>query len=752
MSLLEMGANVETSGYPSRFNSTRNFIFGTEGNTWTSSNGKGKLINDCHHHYSLSVPSPTHILGYDKEIVKQTILKHEAMFKDQIHELHRLYQKQRELVDELRRNELYKHNNLSVEISWSGALPHVSSENAPKECFSPKLALAAAESSVLVAKSTLLQEKIRQLCPVPSPGASLVQGLLKDSKPSNCNYKKVGNKILDLELPADEYLNCEEGDSVEDERVSRVAEVSAYTSNDKHGGDFDSFAKVIDTDNIFSRSEALKKMPEHVDDLLGLRSSAPTNLGPWSKENNSVGETSVGTQVPTMDGLLLGPRSAQLVSEGVEDPNNTNNKDNKFQNSRQGLPWLLEKPVPKRQLNGDDSKISTQQEPVILKHHLGGIHGIEIKKVGGSGLCKDNILVFPVNGKPHTPFDLSSSHAFPSDICQIQSDNQKIEEIGRDCVLAVNSSCNLPDLAGQMPEGDNQNENEKKHNCLTRIIDLNSCFNEDADIPVDVHVQAPESPQQNNGELDEKQLEMPTQLAGQEDRQLQEQEVRIAAENLVSISAFVVPNDPQMTDFPLPESLMDSPLHWFAKIVSSIKELLENEVNVDCSVKTSDDLEDFQPAGFDYFEAMTLKLTETENPDCCCNNKITDQNKKEGGSSPSQQRKGPATKRGRRRREFQSEILPSLTALSRCEVTEDIQIIGGLMEASGTHLETVSLRNAGRGRKRSRASASSKVADSLLRIEKRGLLVNWEKTCKKRRGQRYPPISKAVIRSFSQVK
>ncbi|XP_028763536.1 uncharacterized protein LOC114721831 isoform X2 [Neltuma alba] len=764
MALLEMGANVQTNGCPSRFYSARNFIFGTEGNNWTSSNGKGKLINDCHHHYSLSVPSPTHILGYDKELVKQTILKHEAMFKDQIHELHRLYRKQRELMDELRRNELYKHNNLRIEISWSGALSHVSSENAPKGCCSPKLALAAGESSVLVAESTLLplgsvQEKIRQLCIDPGPGVSLVGGLLKDPKPSNCNYKKVGKKILDLELPADEYIDCEEGDSVEDERVSRVAEVSVYTSN------------VVDADKIFSQCEALNKKPEHVNDLPGFRSSDQINLGTWSKEKNSVDKIPLGTQGPSRDGLVPGPSSAQPVSEGVEDPKNTNlnvtpavcsetmafqsiwvnDKQNKFQDSRQGLPWLLEKPVPKRQLDGEDSKISTQQEPVILKHYLGGIHGFEIKKVGGSDLCKDKILVIPVNGKPCTPFDLPSSHASPSNICQIQSDNQKIEEIGRDCVLSVNSSCNLPDLGGQMPGGDKKNEHDKKRNCLTRIIDLNSCLNEDVDIPVDDHFQAPQSLQQNSecsparGESDEKQLEMPYQFSGQEDPQGQEHEVRIAAEALVSISAFVVPNDPQMTDFRPSESSRDGPLHWFAKIVSSIKDHPKNEAKVDCNGKTADDLEEFLPAGIDYFEAMTLKLTEAENLDCCCN-KITDQNGKEGGSSLSHPRKGQATKRGRRQRNFRSEILPSVAALSRCEVTEDLQIIEGLMDAAGTHLETVSLRSAGRGRKRSRTLAS-KVSDSLLkhltddtdlRIEKRGLLVSWERTCKKRRGHRYP--------------
>ncbi|XP_011098690.2 uncharacterized protein LOC105177292 isoform X2 [Sesamum indicum] len=47
-------------------------------------------------------------LGYDSERVRQTILEHESIFRNQIQELHRLYARQQELMNEIKRRELNK--------------------------------------------------------------------------------------------------------------------------------------------------------------------------------------------------------------------------------------------------------------------------------------------------------------------------------------------------------------------------------------------------------------------------------------------------------------------------------------------------------------------------------------------------------------------------------------------------------------------------------------------------------------------
>ena len=82
-----MGANMQCNGHFPGYYSTRDLIFGAEGTSWTSSNGNSELKNDCYQIGSLPLSSSCHLLAYDKELLKQTILKHETIFRDQVCEL-----------------------------------------------------------------------------------------------------------------------------------------------------------------------------------------------------------------------------------------------------------------------------------------------------------------------------------------------------------------------------------------------------------------------------------------------------------------------------------------------------------------------------------------------------------------------------------------------------------------------------------------------------------------------------------------
>lgn len=61
-------------------------------------------------------------IGYNKEKVRQTILKHESVFREQLQELHRLYRRQRELMNELGRRESHK-SLLPAETTKPSLLP-----------------------------------------------------------------------------------------------------------------------------------------------------------------------------------------------------------------------------------------------------------------------------------------------------------------------------------------------------------------------------------------------------------------------------------------------------------------------------------------------------------------------------------------------------------------------------------------------------------------------------------------------------
>ncbi|KAM1786497.1 hypothetical protein ACFX12_039274 [Malus domestica] len=264
------------------------------------------------------------------------------------------------------------------------------------------------------------------------------------------------------------------------------------------------------------------------------------------------------------------------------------------------------------------------------------------------------------------------------------------------------------------------------------------------------------------GESDQNQVETPFRLSGQEDPgnnvcplpilEFDENQVdSTAAESLVSISSSKLHTCiVSTTDKPLETSCAS--LCWFAGIASSVVGGQENEGRVVIS-------EELLPDGMDYFEVMSLNLTETKVEECCCC-RSNCHNKEETSTTllPGQPRKG-RKRRGRQQKDFQSEILPNLASLSRHEVTEDLQTIEKLIGSSG---KTRSFRCAAklglaRGRRRSSISPSTvteNTLESLLKQiggtsqfgkEERRSLICWGEVTRRRRGQRYPVSKPRLI-------
>ncbi|KAL2340720.1 hypothetical protein Fmac_008660 [Flemingia macrophylla] len=466
-------------------------------------------------------------------------------------------------------------------------------------------------------------------------------------------------------------------------------------------------------------------------------SSAGHELGKYAKDSEYVGTTK--------------NINLNIMSAGYSDPSATTFQsiritceEKNLQDSR--LPWHKAKPVPY-----EETQTSNHFDFSLLNHKSGCIHSdLKFNKVEKCDLGRDKILAFDLNGKPQT------SRVFRS-----LTKNHWTEEITK--ILTRNSPCDSdPDMGEQVPASEQSLKN-KKH--LASVLDLNSCTNEDENTRIDNDLQAPVSPENKEcspprGESDENQLEMPLQLLAeqeQEDPAAQEVQARTAAEALFSISAAA----DNVTTWPSSEPFVSSALHWFSGIVSTIVDHhSESGVKEDfsCTIK---DLEDFLPADFDYFEFMSLNLTDTKDLDYCY--KSSDRNEQEGGSTfPTQPRKC-RTNRRRRGNNFQSEILPSLASLSRYEVTKDLQTIGGLVEAAKTHSAIGCPRSAGRnvlarGKRRSCASASN-ITHLLLNLKqlninteigigKRGF-ISWGKICRKQRGKRFPSSKPHFI--FSQV-
>ncbi|KAG9439725.1 hypothetical protein H6P81_019890 [Aristolochia fimbriata] len=249
-----------------------------------------------------------------------------------------------------------------------------------------------------------------------------------------------------------------------------------------------------------------------------------------------------------------------------------------------------------------------------------------------------------------------------------------------------------------------------------------------------------------------------------EDQDSEETLARTAAEAILSISS-VVNFCSEYGSNCVTSSVIDS-LGWFADIVSSKAIDLEGTVNaskrrIDADQGVSCDEDS------DYFESMTLKLTETNLSEYCVKSWIRETPKEEETTrTPLLTRPRKGHRRGRQRRDFQRDILPGLSSLSRHEVTEDLQTIGGLMRASGCSWQMgLARRNSrngwnspGRGRRRQRVSnavvpapapeptAAPPRQPTNSEVEAEGIsLQGWGKTTRRARRQRYPTGNVAAL-------
>ncbi|XP_022738422.1 uncharacterized protein LOC111291102 isoform X2 [Durio zibethinus] len=301
------------------------------------------------------------------------------------------------------------------------------------------------------------------------------------------------------------------------------------------------------------------------------------------------------------------------------------------------------------------------------------------------------------------------------------------------------------------------------------VIDLNSCLsmNESLLMPshsIEIDLEPPASPENKDcspprGESDENQLETPLLSSGQDNGDLQETLVWNAVEAIISISSSEIQTCLERTSCE-PFKASNS-LYWFARVASSVVDDPGSEFGVNIGVKDCGDHEEYPSDGIDYFEAMTLNLTEIKVEESWCKSNGQKEEEPNAIFLTNQPKRG-RTRRGRQqRKDFRSEILPSLASLSRYEVTEDLQMIGGLMEAAGAQWQSGSSGIASRsgytkGRRRSNPRASNVMESTMNMLLKQqsgtsevGIqqrrLIEWGKITRRPRGPRCPSSNPRLI-------
>lgn len=340
-----------------------------------------------------------------------------------------------------------------------------------------------------------------------------------------------------------------------------------------------------------------------------------------------------------------------------------------------------------------------QSDPSALEHH----HMKTTKEVGETRHVR-KILGVPILDIPVASRNESSSLVSASASANLCSSPER-ETIRheRSMVIDINVACDLSMVEPEEPAAVEQIVTEKVMETKTINIrnhfDLNSCITEDEE-PVsaesnkanvktilDIDLEAPvvmDIEQDNFPGEEDKQREASSQLPDHKPERTQEELLRTAAEAIVAISSSAHCTSIEETHSAPSGDPLES-LRWFVDVVSSCAAELDSTTAKEIPCKNNIMAAHSAFKEIDYFEAMTLQLTETKEEDYMPKPFVPEvQTVEDAGASSltNRPRRGNA-RRGRQRRDFQRDILPGLASLSRHEVTEDIQIFGGLMRATG---------------------------------------------------------------------
>nr|GMD90704.1 uncharacterized protein LOC109162048 [Ipomoea batatas] len=479
---------------------------------------------------------------------------------------------------------------------------------------------------------------------------------------------------------------------------------------------------------------------------------------------------------------------------GKEDEELVDNKD-KLGDSASILCWLKDKPVCKntgRIPNSDFGFTQSSPNPPFCqsnnsKHANEAFsqsitfseRTMEAKEVGETP-CAKKILGVPILEIPFASKHESSSRISTSATICSSAEGELLRN-EKKCMIDINVACDLSiDESDEMavPEPlftgkglDSEPAGMRNH------FDLNSCITEEDDALgpsvasdnvktraiLDIDLEAPvvlDSEEDNPPTQENNQHETSLQLPEHKTKKADDEVTWIAAETIVAMSSGQCNPTENTRENPSEDPFAET-LLWFVDVVSSFAD--ELKLNSGKEIRGKGGVlneQHFSYEGIDYFEAMTLQLTETKEEEYMPKPFIPEaQNMEDAGEhlAPTRTRRGQA-RRGRQRRDFQRDILPSLTSLSRHEVSEDFQTFGRLMspQACGFTRRNGTRSLGARGRRRimvvetEPAVVSNPVTTSLLQqLNKGGLedksLTGWGKRTRRPRRQRCPPAANPPI-------
>lgn len=340
------------------------------------------------------------------------------------------------------------------------------------------------------------------------------------------------------------------------------------------------------------------------------------------------------------------------------------------------------------------------------------------------------------------------------------ADTESGTQIAADAVVEKGTDSNVPSFKNQFDLNSCVSEEEALSTPIVPIHNAKTTTDIDLEVPAFLEIDQEILPPMEE-ESAEKQSEKPVESLDHRAEDSLGELVKIAAEAIVAISSTSDQSQLGDTTHIGQTETLPNPFHWFVDVAFACLDELQNKSSKVSMGRKNGDGTNFSSHRMDYFEIMTLRLTEIDveeeyppKPQIQDDSKVEEM---ETTSVRNRPRKGQG-RRGRQRRDFQRDILPGLASLSRHEVTEDLQTFGGMMRAMGHSWQSSSARRTANrnvcnrgGKLRSVGSSIPTIMPSTVCVplvqqlsnievglEDRSL-TGWGKTTRRPRRPRCPP-------------
>ncbi|KAK4851808.1 hypothetical protein QYF36_018596 [Acer negundo] len=755
-----MGAEVQSKMYMPGYYSLRD---------------QQKNIFGEYHDFFLTRPAIDVNEGNDKEHLRETILNHECVFKHQLHELHRVYKIQRDMMNEVRSKELRKHMIQSSETLESGCkrlqrrlfdleLPADTYINDEEEGLGVS-GLSKADNYLHSRNHEVTRDTVGNLSTRTGVNCSCYSDL-----PCLNSYMKIANGLNNLNEP----INIEESSVLGNIFCSKEEMERRVLSLNSHSG-FQCFANQF-CDGGVSRNNMNLETERRQKGWLAYNAEAAFYTGQTGSNGRSslcasfspedlpktFKPRQVESHVKKIFGVEICERSPGASFEAscslVQHPFSTPNSELSASISHKNLYSALSLNISSVQGNPSFSSFAQSNKLINSnssikadlclgsqlesKESSNGFNGISDSSSASEQFAQASALgpkrhqTEPQGGLPscngnsseerqglnslHNLFDKTemirkrSFQSFVHDsLCALDAE---VGECSSNRKILGFSISEKPFISKDSAAVDTKVQyalllDSEQHKAGKRVS-----RNHHIDLNLCF---VEEKAQSSNLEIDLEAAVVVEEMditPGAE--VVQDDESRKLHEELIKVAAEAL--------VAISSSCPSEPLHWFAELISSYKGNVENESG---------------DHGMDYLEFMTLNLTETKVEEYHYDPQPQVLESPKNGYTllTRRQRRGQA-RRGRQRKNFQRDVLTTVASLSKNEVTDDLQTIQGLIRASGgTWQSSLSLKNAGRGKGR-RANVTicpPKCRDAALEETS---LIGWGKRTRRPPRQRFPVL------------